>query len=301
MARRPSFRRGHDDLGLRRALGDGLLPVLVGAMAFLAALAGAGGVAAAALAQHWQEGASAAITVQVPQPGDKAKNAPTRRDAVAAALSATDALSVHALSEGELNDLLRPWLGSDAEKLSLPLPAVFAVHLESGSADLGELAAKLQGVAPGTLIEQHDIWQRRLAVLARSMQACAALVLLIVGGVAVSVIAVATRAGLAARREAIEIVHLLGATDSYVAGRFAARATWLAGLGGAVGAVMALPVLMVLARVAAPLGLVPQGTAPGDMLPAGLWAMIPALPLGAAVIGWLTAQGTVRRWLRRLP
>jgi cell division transport system permease protein len=36
-------------------------------------------------------------------------------------------------------------------------------------------------------------------------------------------------------------------------------------------------------------------------LPPGLWIALPALPLAAAAIGFLTAQGTVRRWLRRLP
>ena len=36
-------------------------------------------------------------------------------------------------------------------------------------------------------------------------------------------------------------------------------------------------------------------------VPASLWLTVPALPLLAAAIGWLTAQGTVRRWLRRLP
>ena len=57
-----------DDLGLKRALSDRLLPLLVAAMAFLAALALGGAVAASALARQWQEGAGSMLTVQVPQP-----------------------------------------------------------------------------------------------------------------------------------------------------------------------------------------------------------------------------------------
>jgi cell division transport system permease protein len=87
------------------------------------------------------------------------------------------------------------------------------------------------------------VWIRRLSVLSRSLQACAGLALLLVAAVAAAVIAVATRAGLVARREAIEIVHGLGATDSYIAARFAGRATLLAATGGIAGAVIALPVL----------------------------------------------------------
>ena len=43
-------------------MSDRVLPLLVAAMAFLAALAMAGWFGAAALARHWQEGAGAALT-----------------------------------------------------------------------------------------------------------------------------------------------------------------------------------------------------------------------------------------------
>ena len=60
---------GFDELGLRQALDDRMLPALVAAMAFLAALGLAGFVAAASLAHHWQNGAASTLTVQVPDPG----------------------------------------------------------------------------------------------------------------------------------------------------------------------------------------------------------------------------------------
>ena len=148
------------------------------------------------------------------------------------------------------------------------------------------------------------MWATRLAVLARSLQACAGLALTVLGFVAVAVIAVATRAGLSARRDAIETVHGLGATDGYIAGRFAGRATMLATVGAGIGALAALPVLVGLNGLAAPFsGGQPPDSAGGWIaaMPATLWLGLPALPPAAAAIGWLTAQGTVRRWLRRLP
>jgi cell division transport system permease protein len=63
---------GFDELGLRRAISDRMLPFLVAAMAFLAALALAGWVGAASLAQHWQQGAGSEVTVQVPRPREPA-------------------------------------------------------------------------------------------------------------------------------------------------------------------------------------------------------------------------------------
>ena len=295
-----------DDLGLRRALSDRLLPSLVAAMAFLAALALAGTIAASALARHWHEGAGAVLTVQVPQPAAAALDGVgTRLDRVLALLRATPGVAIaRPLDDSELATLLRPWLGSGLGRIALPLPAVIDVRLTDAVLDTGRLLGRAEAAAPGTLLESHDRWARRLAVLARSLQACAGLALAVVGFVAIAVIAVAVRAGLAARRDAIEIVHGLGATDSYIAGRFARRATLLASAGAGIGAVAAVPVLLGLAGLALPFTGQPEGAGAlglANALPSALWLSLPALPVIAAVIGWMTAQGTVRRWLRRLP
>jgi cell division transport system permease protein len=301
--RRASF----DDLGLKRVLGDRMLPLMVAAMAFLAALALAGAIGAAALAQHWQSGAGAALTVQVPTPGaPSTEPGKTRRDRVLAILAATPNLTAHALNDGQLADLLRPWLATEAERLSLTLPAVIAVQVETPEPDLVQLAATLARAAPGTALESHGVWVRRLSVLARSLEACAWAAVALVAGVAVAVIAIATRAGLVARRTAIEVVHGLGATDTYIAGRFARRASFLAAMGGLGGALAALPVLFWLAGLAAPFS--QGGVEPAEWLPAilaalppSLWLTVPLLPGVAALIGFATAQSTVRAWLQRLP
>ena len=87
MARRRLRPAGFDDLGLRRALDDGMLPFLVAAMACLAALALAGWVGAASLARHWQEGAGSTLTVQVPRPQDTAAPGGRRIDQLSAQLA----------------------------------------------------------------------------------------------------------------------------------------------------------------------------------------------------------------------
>ncbi|MDR3538917.1 MAG: cell division protein FtsX [Acetobacteraceae bacterium] len=317
---RPS---GFDELGLRRALSDRLLPFLVAAMAFLAALALAGWVGAASLARDWQAGSGSVLTIQVPHPsepagsGDSTRGGPgdgtraaigdsTRVARVLAVLAGTPGIeSARQLTDDELAALLRPWLGTGGGRLDLPLPAVIAVRLSDSEADLGPLTQRLTAEAPGVLVEGHGTWIGRLTKLARSLQACAGLALLLVVVVAAAVVAVATRSGLSVRRQAIEIVHGLGATDSYIAGRFAARATLLATVGGLAGAVLALPVLVTLAGLASPFTSdLDASRAPMAFLaalPTTIWASLVALPAGAAAIGFLTAQGTVRRWLRRMP
>ena len=305
-----------DDLGVRRALADRLLPFLVAAMAFLAALALAGAVAAESLAQHWRGSGTAVLTVQVPDPGSPA-DADSRVARATALLQAEPAVAaVRLLSEEELQGLLRPWLGtsgglgSGEGRIALPLPAVLEVRMRrdeavpdslAGRLDSASLAGRLDAAAPGTLVDEHGAWLGRLGALARSLQACAAVATAVVAGVAAAVVAVATRAGLSARRDAIAVVHGLGATDGYIAGRFARRATALAGVGAVLGTLAAVPLLVSLAQLAAPFAIADAGEAGVPGLPLTLWVRLAALPFAAAAIGWLTAQGTVRSWLRRLP
>ena len=295
-----------DELGLRRALADRMVPFLVAAMAFLAALALAGWTGAASLTRHWESGAGATLTVQVPSPAEPdAANAGSRLDAAVRLLAETQGVqATTTLSDEQLNTLLRPWLGTDTKTLAVAVPAVIAVQLRDAGVDLTALSAGLAERVPGTIVEDHAAWAGRLGALARSLQLCSGLVLLIVALVTAAVIAVATRSGLAARRDAVMIVYQLGATDGYIAQRFALRAATLASAGGLIGGLFALPVLFTLATLALPLarGGV-AGPGPGgalSMLPAGLWLLPLILPVVAAAIGYLTTQVTMRQWLRKL-
>ncbi|MFC0410766.1 cell division protein FtsX [Roseomonas elaeocarpi] len=283
-------RRSRDPLGLRRALSSRLLPGLVAAMSLLAALALAGAHGAAALAERWQQGAAAAVTAQVPDP------TPERMDAALAVLRASPSVATaEPVDPARLGALLRPWLG---ETPALSLPGVIEVHLRDLGGDLPALADSLRARVSNAELESHGLWVARLAALARSVQGIAVAALALVAAVSAAVVAVATRAGLAARREAIGILHDLGATHGAIAGRFAARVGGLAAAGAVLGAIVAMPALLALAQLAAPFAGGRAEGIPWDSLP---WGGLLMLPPFAGLIGWFTAQATVRRWLRRLP
>ncbi len=282
MAERAPRPRGRDPLGLKRAMADRLLPGLVAAMALLAALAMAGAIAAAAMAARWEGGAAAAMMVQLP-----ANAAPAPAAATLAALpGVAEAIP---LDRERLAALLRPWLGDAA---GLPLPGMIELRLTSLGNLSDSLPDAIRAAIPGAQVEAHGVWVARLSALARSLEALAWLVLALVAGVAAAMVAVATRAGIAARRSTIVILHDMGATDGVIARRFAGRIAWLAGLGALLGAALAAPLLYLLGGMARPLL--------GDAL--GMpWVGLAALPPVAALIAWSTAHAAVRLWLRVLP
>ncbi len=275
------MKKTRDPLGLKRALADRLLPVLVAAMALLGALALAGAMAAASMSARWEGGAAAAIMVQVP-PATDPHVAARRLSALPGVAEAT------ALDRARMADLLRPWLG---EATALPLPALIELRLMTLTG-AEELPARIQATIPGASVEAHGIWVARLLALSRAVQRLAWVMLALVVAIGAVMIVVTTRAGLAARRGTIVILHDMGATDRMIAGRFAARLAWLSALGGVIGAGAAIPLLMALGAMAAPL--VGAAAAPP-------WIGLSVMPPAAALIAWGTAQLTVRQWLRALP
>jgi cell division transport system permease protein len=230
----------------------------------------------------------------------------TRLSAVQALLNTTPGVvSAKTLSDGQLNALLRPWLGADVKDLAAPVPAVIAVRMAGDAENSTSLAMSLAQNAPGTIVEDHAAWAAQLGTLARSLQFCSGFVLLIVTVVTAAVIAVVMRSGLPARRQAILVVYQLGATDSYIVRRFAVRAAVLASIGGAMGGLLALPVLFAMATITAPLAgehvLVLTVADAISVLPVQLWVMPVVLMVAVGIVAYVSTQFTIRQWLRQLP
>lgn len=307
-----------DRIGLRAAMADRLLPFVVAAMSFLAALALAGNFAAGQLAVHWLGGARNLLTIEVPDPGAPIVNASSggtavsRIDAVQKWLQTSGQVAdARILSGAELDRLLKPWLGDDhGDALPIALPGVIVAHIGNATPPVATIAKQLALIAPETMIDSGGRWSERLAALTDSLRASAFAVLIIVALVAASVVAVVVRAGLAQRREAIEIIHGLGAQDADIANQFAARAMRLAASGGLFGALASMPVLIWLGQLASGFSEIPNSLHPGGalaalrdvpkLLPPILWTTPLIFTLGAALIGWGAAQVTVHGWLRRL-
>lgn len=275
-----------DPIGLRGALADRLLVALIAAMALFATCALAGHEAVSQLAKRWQQGANAAVTVQIPNPTS------ARMEAALGALRALPAVrEAQAVDPGRMAELLRPWLGDVA---GLPLPGVIELRLADLAADPVLIGDRVAEAVPGAVTEAHGVFVARLAAVARAVSAAALAALLLVAVVGASVVVLAVRAGIAARRDSVMVLHMLGAADRDIAERFARRTAWLALLGAILGVALAGGLVWALLQLAGPM--LPVIT-PQD-LP---WLGLAALPVSAALIAWATTRASILLWLRRLP
>lgn len=288
------------DLPLNKDASGRFLPWIIAFMVYLAALAVAIGMGLDTVIGRWQAGLAGNLTVQiVHEPSATAADRARRVRAIVDLLAVPEVESAKPLDTAEVSRLLEPWLGSATDVAELPLPDLVAVTLKPGaSLDVAALEAMLQGSVPQANVDDHADWLNDLLVFARSVQWLAAIVVVLTSLAAAITVVFVTRTGLAIHRRVIDIVHLIGARDAYIARQFQGHALRLGTMGGAFGVALAALTLLGIERL---LSRVDELLLPQVTLSTRQWIVLAVLPAAAGAIALLTARLTVLRSLRRIP
>ncbi len=274
------------------------LPWIIAFMVYLAALALAGALVLNTLTARWDRGASATLTIQIPPAGDADEDERRVRAVLAMVEAMSGVVDARALERDSLMALLEPWLGDTAAPEDLPLPRLIDVELDpGGDVDVAALSQSLAAMVPGATVDDHRVWLDGVVRLFRAVEILAGAVLLLMSAATVGTVVFTTRTGLAIHHEVIEVLHLIGAQDAYIAAQFAARALALGLRGGAIGFALAVPTLLAIGALAAHLE---AGLLPELSLGPGQWVVLAALPLVVAGIAMVTARLTVTRTLARM-
>lgn len=209
------------------------LTLKVGLLVLLATLSLAVGMVMSSAAESLQRSLTGTLTVQVPA-GLEQQSA---TESIIEILRATPNIrDVREIPDREINEALEPWLGAQAPILDLPLPALVDVAIESGqTVDIQVLTKKLSAVAPGTVVEEHSMWLGRLIDITNTVETVSMSVMLLVLISVVITVVFSTRTWMAVNREAVEVLHLIGAHDSYIAHQFQKHTFWLSSVGAAGG------------------------------------------------------------------
>ncbi|MDX1292382.1 MAG: FtsX-like permease family protein [Hyphomonas sp.] len=266
---------------------------VVGALCFLAALATLSAKSTYGAARSWTAEVEGELTVSLPEAD--------RRGAEAARklIEATEGVKeARLLSKAEIDALLEPNFGSRGLPDSLPLPQLIAVTAEPEAEFMGlTLERRLTEAGFANAVDEHAAWAgdvRRMLAIAR-LVALTAVALL--ASTAVAVIAFATHAALLMRRDIVDVLHLAGARDRYIAGLFERR-FWLLGLrAGAVGALLALGAAAAMIFAVRSSGARP-GLLPELSLDFQDMAILVLTPLIAGLAARIAARFTVIRSLK---
>ncbi|MEM6913818.1 MAG: FtsX-like permease family protein [Pseudomonadota bacterium] len=244
-----ALRRGAAPILPENGISGFSLAIVIGVLAFLAGIAMTGFFAVDTAVRGWSGELTGTITIQVR--GASSADIETSAGQVLEILQDTDGLAnTTRLSKDATMDLLRPWIGTDVLPDDLPLPALYTAEVTPElRQDLAPLRRRLADTTDGASLNDHGAWTDQLVRSARRVRGLAFVAFVLVIAAAASVIVFAARAGLTAHRNIVEVLHLVGATDGFIASQIGRRYLvlgTLGGAGGAVGAVIATKFLAVV-------------------------------------------------------
>ena len=279
---------------------SGPMPWVIAIMIGLTVIATASGLALRNTASIASADVAGGVTVQI------VHGAPRERDrqaqaALAALKSVPGVVSARLVPQAELDALVEPWLGTTAgdDVNALPVPALIDVRLSGGASDaqLAALRKRLKAPAPAARIDAQASWLAPVFKAIGGLQWLAGGLIGLLAFATVATVLLASRNALGNHRNTIEIVHMLGGTDSQIARIFQRSMAVDAAAGGIGGLMLGLVAIILLGHQFAALG-------SGMMTSAGLgitdWLVICCIPLAGVLLAVLTARLTVLSALRRM-
>lgn len=280
---------------------SGPMPWVIAIMVALTAIALAAGLALGNTVSAASAEIEGGVTVQLLEP-----RADVRQEEAARALDTLRVqpgiASFRMVPQEELDALVAPWLGAGAQSsvgAGVPVPALIDVRLDGGATPqrIAAIARALAPVAPSARVDAQSEWLKPVFDAIVSLQWLAiALVLLLAAALAAAVL-LAARSALGASRDTIEIVHLLGGTDTQIARVFQRAIGIDAAGGGAAGLALAMVVILALGRRFAGLG---AGMVSSGALVWSDWLWLALVPLLATLLAMATARMTVMHALRKM-
>jgi cell division transport system permease protein len=274
-------------------------------MTFLAALATGVAMLVSDAASNWQSEVAREITIQVRPLSGRDLEADVAA-ASAIVRQAPGIADVRAYTRQESAELVEPWLGSGITLSDLPIPRIIVVKLlPSGTANFGDLRKALAAQVPGASLDDHRGWIDRMRTMAETAVATGMVILALVVAVTVLSVTFATRGAMATNRTTIEVLHYVGATDSFVANQFQRHFLFLGLKGGVIGGGAAMALFGILQAADAWLIGRPGGEQAAALFgslaigPAGYVAMLVVIVLMALVTA-VTSRRTVGHTLESI-
>ena len=276
---------------------DGGLVFVIAVLCFFACLTALAALAGDRAAGGWTAQLQGSATVLVRPKGGESGDAAAAR--AAETLSGVKGVNeAAALEKDKALALLQPWLGPEALEAAkagdLPIPRLVTLELDqtapATAADL-DRALKAQGI--DATVDDHSLWIKDIVRAGVWARAAALGLFALTALTAAAVIAFAARAALAARREIVEVLHVAGAEDRFIAGLLMRRFAGMAFVAGLIAAALA-------AAIGAGARLAGGGEGLTPVLPVAwidLLALAPC-PLLAALTAALSARGAALRLLK---
>lgn len=304
MSKRKIFISRHEELPLKGDSTSLFLQIMISIAVFLFAVTLSGVLSINTMLQNWNDSILGSLTVQIMpvtnvNPEKALAETLAHQDkAIEFLKTMSEIEKVTALQDTQLEKLIQPWLGDGVNIKDLPMPRIIDVKIKKNvEIDFIDMATKLAQATPMASIDNHKLWLNKLIKFADGLKMLALSVLALVIMITSGAIFYTTQTSLGLHKYTIEILHLMGAKDTYVAQQYAKRTAILGLEGALIGLAIAIPTIFGIGSLAQQ---IEGGIISDANLSIEAWGVIVSLPLFASFIAMLTAYYTVKQTLQKM-
>lgn len=301
--------RGKDrryDLPLNRSSGTGFVVWVMSMMVYLATVIVALFFALSAVTARWTDGLALQATLEIPHMDLTATDNDADKqkllfEKITARLNGLEIVkTARQLDTKEINNLIEPWLGVDNISSEIPLPALIAIEFnqEPTTNDILVINSNAKDFFSHANLDTHKEWLDDIQSLIQSIRFVVLGLGLIIIITAISSVSGAARSRLAIHKSEVELLHIMGAGDAYIASQFERQSGHLSLVAGGVGFILALVTLISASFIGAS---VKQALMPDFSLSLLQWLALIFVPISAILIAMISARITVMRALKKLP
>ena len=247
------FKKQEYDLPLQKSEDSRFLAFLIGLMSFLAILALTGTFALNGMTSRWSSGLENKITIEIPI--ETSEGHLLSRDTVqketqklAKALEKhPNTRSIQVLGERDMIELVSPWLGDDLNLNDIPLPSLISAELKiSNPETIAAFIKDIEEQSEFANVETHQDWLGDLIHFARTLKILSLCIALIVVLATIAALTAGIRTRFAIHRKDIELLHLIGASDDYIARQFQGHAMIIALRGSVIGTILGIIITVLI-------------------------------------------------------
>ena len=205
---------------------------------------------------------------------------------------------IYVLSKLENLALIKPWIGTETIPSELQLPRLIDIQFEAGRKLSAEsLALKLRKSILNAHVIDSKQWLNNVIDVSQSLKFLAVAIIILIGLTAVVTVFFTTRMGMSIHKNVIELLHLIGAKDDYLAAQFQRQAILLGFRGSILGCTFAVATLYGIWHVVDQLN---TSVFPSNLLPYWEWPILAAVPIINIIIAGITARFTVLKELKKI-
>ena len=241
------FKYQRTDLPLEKDTNGRFLPWLIALMVFLTVISFGVLLALNSVASRWDSSIGNSISIQLYSQQNLTTDNTVLQKVLSLLAGNKDIRKYEVVSDQEIINLVKPWLGEAYESFDFPMPRLISVELVEGAkidATLLEKQISDQGI--DVSVDDHYVWLARFVDFVKTIQWVVLMILGFVLFALVGTVVFVTRTGLEVHREVIEVLHFIGAQDQYIARQFAGRAMVMSFRGALLGSALGTLALFVI-------------------------------------------------------